>query len=262
MVAMPFGDYAIPVVKDGVVYNGSYALNAQDGTVLRRMAVDSRWCTSQAVVDTMLYAISENRVHAINTQTGEVNWLYQPQEEHGMISGPLVVADHLIYVGTSGPEYHPPRERFFALDAKSGAEVWRYPTGSYVAARVRDKTVYVSAGESYLYALDAVSGMLHWQYQFDAHGGYWPAVTENAVYMTTDGIYAFRSVTGALLWRQHPGNSFSGSFTPPVVLEEVVYLIRNSRRGQSALYALSANDGTEYWHTHIPTQYAPFSIAE
>jgi hypothetical protein len=39
MVAMPFGDYAIPVVKDGIVYNGSYGLNGEDGTVLRRTAV-------------------------------------------------------------------------------------------------------------------------------------------------------------------------------------------------------------------------------
>jgi outer membrane protein assembly factor BamB len=210
----------------------------------------------------MLYAISENRVYAINTQTGEVTWLYQPEEERTMISGPLVVADHLVYVGTSGPEYHPPRERFFALDAKTGAEVWRYPTGSYVAARVRDETIYVSAGDCFLYALDALSGMRRWQYQFDGHGGYWPAFTENAVYMTVDGVYAFNRVTGALLWRQHPGTSYSGTFTPPVVLEEVVYVMRNSRRDQSALYALSATDGTEYWHTPVPTQYAPFSVAE
>ncbi len=35
-VSIPFGDYAVPVVREGIVYNGTYALNVQDGTVLWR----------------------------------------------------------------------------------------------------------------------------------------------------------------------------------------------------------------------------------
>jgi len=30
-VSMPFGDFAVPVMKDDIVYNGTYALNEQDG---------------------------------------------------------------------------------------------------------------------------------------------------------------------------------------------------------------------------------------
>ena len=57
-VSMPFGDFAVPIVKDGIVYNGTYALNEQDGTVLRRIAFDTRWLSPHAFVEDKIYVMS------------------------------------------------------------------------------------------------------------------------------------------------------------------------------------------------------------
>ncbi len=92
IVSMPFADYAVPLVKDGIVYNGTYALNAQDGTVLWRIAIDTRRLSLQALVDGMVYAITQMGIYAINAQNGEVRWRY---DTHLSPGGPLVVADHL-----------------------------------------------------------------------------------------------------------------------------------------------------------------------
>ena len=50
--SMPFGEFAVPVVKDGMVYNGTYALNEQDGTVLCRIAIDTPWLSLHSLVTT------------------------------------------------------------------------------------------------------------------------------------------------------------------------------------------------------------------
>src|SRR5258708_2162197 len=77
-VAMPFADYAVPLVRDGIVYHGTYALHEQDGTVLWCIAVDTRWISLQALVDDTLYAITQMSIYAINAQNGEVRWHYGP----------------------------------------------------------------------------------------------------------------------------------------------------------------------------------------
>src|SRR3989442_1192088 len=84
-VSMPFGDFAVPVLKDGIVYNGTYALNEQDGSVLWRIALETRWLSLHALVDDTTYAISQMGIYAINAQNGETHWLYQP-DAHTIIS--------------------------------------------------------------------------------------------------------------------------------------------------------------------------------
>src|SRR5260370_11979424 len=64
-VSMPFGDYAVPLVREGIVYTGAYALNEQDGTVLCRIAIARRWLSPQALVDGTLYSITPLGIHAV-----------------------------------------------------------------------------------------------------------------------------------------------------------------------------------------------------
>ncbi len=261
-VSIPFGDFAVPIVKDGIVYNGTYALNEQDGTVLRRIAFDTRWLSPQALVEDTIYAMSQMGVYAINAQNGEVYWLYQPDAQT-IMSGPLVVADHLLYAGTSGSVDHPEKSYFCALDAEKGTERWRYTMGSYIGAVIHNENIYVSSGDWCLYALEKNNGSLHWKYQFVFPGHYPATIAENVLYINTDGAYALSSADGAVLWHQplwrnpHVGISF----TPSVVLDGVVYLASIDGYGRSILYALNASNGTEYWHSHYPYQINPLAAA-
>ncbi len=259
-VSMPFGDFAVPVLKDGIVYNGTYALNEQDGSVLWRIALETRWLSLHALVDDTIYAISQMGIYAINAQNGETHWLYQP-DAHTIISGPLVVADHLLYAGTSGSVDHPEKSYCCALDAEKGTERWRYTMGSYIGAVIHNERVYVSSGDRCLYALDKHTGSLRWKYQFVSPGHYPATIAENVLYINTDGAYALSSADGAVLWHQHLGSSPSVSFTPSVVLDGVVYLASIDGHGRSILYALNASNGTEYWHSHYPHQIAPLAVA-
>ncbi len=259
-VSMPFGDFAVPVVKDGIVYTGTYALNEQDGTVLWRIAIETGWLSPHALVDDTIYAITQMGIYAINAQNGEIHWLYQP-DTHTIIRGPLVVADHLLYVGTSGSVDHPEKSYCCALDTENGTERWRYTMGGYIGAAIHNECVYVSSGDRYLYALEKHSGNLRWKYQFVTSGHHPATIAENVLYINTDGAYALSSANGAVLWHQHLGSSPSVSFTPSVVLDGVVYLASIDGHGQSILSALNASDGTEDWHSHYPPQIIPLAVA-
>ena len=259
-VSIPFGDFAVPIVKDGIVYNGTYALNEQDGTVLRRIAFDTRWLSPHALVEGKIYVMSQKGVYAVNAQDGEVYWLYQP-DAYTIMSGPLVVVDHLLYAGTSGSVDHPEKSYCCALDAEKGTELWRYTMGGYIGAVIHNESIFVSSGDRHLYALEKNNGSLRWKYQFVFPGHYPATIAKNVLYINTDGAYALSSADGAVLWHQHLGSSPSVSFTPSVVLDGVVYLASIDGHGRSILYALNASNGTEYWHSHYPHQINPLAVA-
>jgi len=260
-VSMPFGDFAVPLVQDGIVYSGTYALNEQDGTVLWRIAIETGWLSPQALVDGTLYAVTQMGIYAINAQNGEIHWLYQP-DAHTMMSGPLVVADDLLYVGTSGSVAHPEKSYCCALDAEKGTERWRYRMGGYIGAVIHNEGIYVSSGDRYLYALEKNSGRLRWKYQGISPGHHPATIAENVLYINTDEAYARSLADGTVLWHQPLGSSPSVSFTPSVVLDGVVYLASIDGHGRSMLYALAASNGTEYWHSPYPHQIIPLAVAQ
>lgn len=263
IVSMPFADYAIPVVKDGIVYDGTYALREHDGTVLWRIAIDTRMAGAlslHALVDDTIYANTQMDVYAINAGNGEVRWRYKP-DTRMPIGGQLVVADHMLYVGTLGSVDHPEKSRFYALDADTGTLRWQYPMGSSRGAVIHNESIYVSSGDRYLYALDKNNGSLRWKYRF-VFSGYYPAtIADNVLYINSDGAYALSSADGTVLWHKGLGSSPSVTFTPSVVLDGVVYLASIDGSGRSVLYSLNASNGAEYWHSDYPYQIAPLTVA-
>jgi len=80
--------------------------------VFRRIAIDTPWLSLQALVNDTVYAITHMGIYALNAQNGVIHWLYQP-DAHTIMSGPFVVADHLLYVGTSGLVDHPEKSCFY-----------------------------------------------------------------------------------------------------------------------------------------------------
>jgi len=259
-VAMPFADYAVPLVRDGIVYHGTYALRAQDGTVLWRIAIDTGWLSLQALVNGTLYAVTQEGIYAINAQNGEVRWRYDMPMSPG---GPLVVADHLLYVGTLGSVDHPEKSRFYALDADTGTLRWQYPMGnSYVGAVIHSESIYVSSRDQHLYALEKNNGSLRWKYTLDYPTYNTATIVGNVVYLNIDGAYALSSVDGTVLW--HKDLEIGSGFycTPSIVADGVVYLASGDGPWSSILYALNASNGVEYWHSHYPYQISLLAIAQ
>ena len=263
IVSMPFADYAVPVVKDGIVYDGTYALREQDGTVLWRIAIDTRMegaLSLHAIVDDTIYANTQMGVYAINAGNGEVRWRYEP-DTHMPIGGPLVVADHLLYVGTLGSVDHPEKSRFYALDADTGTLRWQYPMGDYQGAVIHSDIIYVSSRDQHLYTLEKHNGIPRWKYKFVYPTYNAATIVGNVLYINIDGAYALSSADGTVLWHKDLGSSPSVAFTPSVVVNGVVYLASIDGHGRSILYALNASNGAEYWHSHYPHQIAPLAVA-
>jgi outer membrane protein assembly factor BamB len=252
VASMPFMDWAVPLVRDGIVYSGTYALNEPDGTVLGRISIDTQAegaLALHALSDDTLYATTQRGIYAINAQDGQIRWLYQPET---ILSGPPVVSGRLLFAGTRGWVGYPQKTYFRALDVETGAEVWRYPMGGYIGAVVHHETIYVSSDDCSLYALEKNSGMMRWQHQFAAPGHYPATTADNVLYLTTDGAYALRSEDASVRWHQDLGSSPSVSFGPPVVVDGAIYLARIDGHGWGVLYAFNARTGVEYWHTPYP----------
>lgn len=260
IVSMPFGDYAVPLVSDGIVYNGTYAMHEKDGTVLWCRAIDTRWLSVQALVDGTLYAVTQEGIYAINAQNSEVRWRYDTPMT---IGGPLVVADHLLYVGTLGTADHPEKSRFYALDADTGMLRWEYPMGdSYIRAVIHNESIYVSSRDWYLYALNKYNGGLRWKYKVVFPTAYTVTIVGNIVYISGYyALYALSSEDGTVLWHKDLERSSASFYGTPSVVDGVVYLASIDESRRSMLYALNASNGVEYWHNHYPYRIALLAVA-
>jgi outer membrane protein assembly factor BamB len=134
---------------------------------------------------------------------------------------------------------------------------------------VQHETIYVSAGDRTLYALEQNSGRLRWQHQFAGSAQYPASLANDILYITVtgDGVYALRGADGVVLWHQPLGSSPSTPgvtymFDRPVVLDGAVYLVRFDNRGQGVLFALDAHTGAECWHTPYPLGGARLAVAQ
>jgi outer membrane protein assembly factor BamB len=111
-------------------------------------------------------------------------------------SSPVIVND-ILYIGAT--------YGIFALDAKTGKELWRYPTNGFVKSipAVSNGVIYFGADDKKFYAIDAKDGTLKWVND-KSFGGFIAsaAVLGNLVYaIPKDGtFYAFDTSNGEIVW--------------------------------------------------------------
>lgn len=128
-----------------------------------------------------------------------------------------VAADGLLYIGT-------PSRFVFALDAESGAEVWKYELGAAVSAApvYGNGHIYVGqqGGEEDFYCLDAKSGELIWKQKT---GWVWGSAnySDSMIYVPCiDGyVMALDARNGNIIWKHRFGMSVCSE---PLVYEDKV----------------------------------------
>ncbi len=168
--------HSSPAVVNNTVYIGSwdsylYALDAdtglekwsfksgEDNTIHNQVGFQS----SPAVVDGTVYiGCRDAHVYAIDAATGRKKWDY-PTAKSWVIGTPAV-RDGMVYVGTSDSS------RFMALDAKNGRLRFNFNAGAYMfsSAALAGDLAYVGDHNGRLYAVDAKSGKLAWEFQTEA----------------------------------------------------------------------------------------------
>lgn len=168
--------HASPAVANGVVYVGSY-----DG---RFYAIDAasgqqRWVfqggvdpaihnqqgfqSSAAVVDGVVYVGSRDaHVYALDAASGRRKWDYPTSKS--WVNATPAVRDGLVYAATSDSS------RFFALDARMGRLRFNFDARAYVfsSPALAGKLAYFGSHNGRLYAVDAATGALAWEFQTEA----------------------------------------------------------------------------------------------
>ena len=252
-----------PLVNNGVVYSGLYALHAQDGQVLWKTHIDPSvegQVIPLTMVDGVIYANTEGAIFAITTRDGSIRWHYPPNSNVSL-GGPLAISNQMLFFGTIGSVNQPETSALYALNTQNGSLRWYKLMGDYVGTAFLNNVAYVSSRDQYLYALNMNNGTVLWRHRF-IYPTYNPALAMNgALYINIDGAYALRSDNGGILWHKPLGTSQSVDFLPSVVVDGVDYLASNDGRGNSILYALRATDGAEYWHSANIPQISPLTVA-
>ncbi len=259
VASIPFADYAVPIFVKGVLYTGSYALNAGDGKILWRSRFDVPF---GSVDNGSIYAYSENSVYALNVVDGSLRWKYDLNAPIGDLP---TAANGMVYFGDidgDSDPYTPGKLDTYALSASNGALRWRYATGVIASssAVVINGVVYIGSFESALYALDAATGKLRWRYHTGTSVEATPEIVNGVIYITSDGAYALNANDGSMLWHNALGANQATSFTSAIVMNGIVYLGKTNGSGSSSLYALDISNGRELWHYKGLNQLSPPSV--
>ncbi len=159
-------------------------------------------------------------------------------------NGFLTLAGGKLYVSTTAGEVK-------AVDAATGATLWTYNVGSWIASRptLNGDVVYVGSTDHTLYALDAQTGVLIWYFKSQGEILSSPAVEGNLVFIYSDNnhiydlmnrIYALDAATGTLLWYFDTKGWMASS---PAPWAGRLYLGCYNR----VVYALDQKTGEERW---------------
>lgn len=206
--------YSSPTVVDGLVYVGSgnfgangylQAVDAATGTEQWTFEVAGMVVSSPAVVDRVVYigsygfANNDGRLYAVDAATGEPRWP-QPFVTHrtgphgrALVYSSPAVADGRVYVGSFDGHV-------YAVDVATGRQTWVFPRPPapslqevWSSPAVTNGIVYIGTGKpsdptdpdelGFLYALDAGSGRVRWQLQFDAPITSSPTVVDGVLFM-------------------------------------------------------------------------------
>ena len=172
-------------------------------------------------------------------------------------SGVAVAGDRLYFGSSDG--------KLVALDAANGNPDWQVSlagddgggglscaaggssVGIYGLPLVADELVYVSGYNGRIYAINADSGALRWQYPREGDNALEPITGgvvlsgDNIYFGSFDGnIYALSAATGDLEWQFTTGNRV---WATPIISDGRVYI----GSFDSMFYALDATSGSHLW---------------
>jgi outer membrane protein assembly factor BamB len=207
---------------------------------------------SPAIVGDFVYiGAYDGTVYAFERRSGLLAWRYKLGYQVG--SSPAVVPQWGVVF--SAHEESPNGGGFVvALDARTGAEIWRTHTEAHphssVAVDVERRRLFVGDNLGYLYALDARTGATEWRRKLTEDGKTDIKTTPSVlldrglvVFGAWSGkVYALDEATGDTVWAHETGGRIMAS-TAYLPSRGIVYAA--TPRGK--LVAIDALDGHEVW---------------
>jgi len=267
---------ASPSLADGLLFIGSddknfYAIDAATGAEKWRFATSGPVRSTAAVVGGIAYFGSyDGAFYAVDVATGKQRWKFETEGErkftapglHGLkpkrqliadlwdcyLSSPTVVDGRVFFGSGDG--------HIYALDAESGALLWKHKTGDVVHASpaVADGTVYIGSWDANFYALDAATGAVKWKLQtgtdpenHNAEGIQSSAtIADGMVYFGNRDfhLYAVTAAGGEVKWK----TKYTWVNATPTVRGDRVY---GSTSIPAYFFALDRTTGTELYKTEV-----------
>ncbi|HWG63815.1 MAG TPA: PQQ-binding-like beta-propeller repeat protein [Streptosporangiaceae bacterium] len=272
-----------PAVFNGVVYIAStvgtvYALNASTGAVMCSYKTGQLIQASPVVENA---SDGSGPVVYLGTDPGTPGYeyaIYGPGNTHGSCTVDWQFSAFQVSPGGSwsSPAYGTdsngtpllvfgsvdPDDSVYALNADTGARVWRYQTSTKSYQDVGSPptisapgqngfaggVVYAVGKNHSVYAINLTTGKLIWHYKLvvatnsDVSG---TSLVGSTLYLGSDsGVYALNAKTGALIWHVLSGSTFYAS---PAVTgppgQQVLIIGDNGGH----MYALNLADGSTLW---------------
>lgn len=269
-----------PLVRDGLVYVGSYdtnlyCLGLETGDFRWKRATQGGVSSSPAAWgDLVIVGSEDGQVYALDARRGTPKWTFHTTR--AVRSSPKV-DDRIIYVGSDD-------QHVYAIDGQNGRQLWKHRAWMPIrsSCAIRNGAVFVGSSDGHVYGLDAYNGGLRWKqrmqqgivsspaisdglvivgsmdgnvYGLDAEAG-WPAwrfktahyvnasptVVGTRVFVGgVDGnLYALEVKTGKLIWKYETGSQITSSVR---VDDGKLYF----GAADHALYCLDAAGGTLLW---------------
>ncbi|HEV2783043.1 MAG TPA: PQQ-binding-like beta-propeller repeat protein [Actinophytocola sp.] len=169
------------------------------------------WPTWQRDLAGSRHNAAEWRINPHTVGRLKLKWAfaYPPSPNKAVRSEPAVVGDTIYFGGPDG--------KFYARDARTGAERWTFDLATVVPGdplvvvwdgpAVSGGTVYFGDTRGHVYALAAGTGQLRWARQIDAH----PTATVTSSPIVYRGrVYVGVSSLENLLGREYPCCTFRG----------------------------------------------------
>lgn len=191
---------------------------------------------------------TKDALSAIDLRTGRQRWAYR---QKGAYISPAIAGDTVYFRAEQANQ-----GQLMALELSSGRQRWAFTpkrlsssTNNYFGGHltspvVADGVVYVGAGKE-LYALDAVTGKVRWEFSAQDFITSSAAVANGRVFVSDFSyFYAIDQYTGALIW-SYP--AYSAVYFSSVATGDMVLI----SSGQS-LIALDAGDGAKRWEKNVP----------
>jgi outer membrane protein assembly factor BamB len=206
-----------PTVADNTVFFGApnrfvYAVDAQTGTEKWKFEMGASVSVAPVYDKGQIFAGQqggEDAFYCLDAQTGQPKWT----QTVGWVWGSANVSDGMVFIpGIDGYAN--------ALDAKTGAIVWRYRLDRSVCSEptVDSTQVFFGSWDHFLYAFDKKTGRVNWKYQLSGGTDSGVAIYENGRIYLPLGGNVFRCLdakTGELLWKyEEKGSVFN--VTPAV----------------------------------------------
>ncbi|HEX9439710.1 MAG TPA: PQQ-binding-like beta-propeller repeat protein, partial [Roseiflexaceae bacterium] len=185
----------------------------------------------------------DGAVVALDLASGERAW--ERILDAGSAAHALATDGVRVFVGCIDTRPIPaPGKAFLALDARSGATAWEYPTGghSHSAAAVAGALIYFTSSDGLLHAVSVAAGQKRWVVSHPSWGPAAPAVGADVVCVggRSEALVAYAATDGSELWRFTAGGWFAGELT---IAEGRVFALC----WDGYLYVLDARSGQLLW---------------